>query len=136
MDPVLEFKDIAEAYQYLHEWQHRLFLDDWIIKLRLVDAQEMKDNQGESHLVFEQSAALIDLAVDDKDDNAYVTKTCAEETLVHELLHLKYGYVENNSYEGKYLEVHEHQLLEQMAKSLIMAKYDLLFDWFVNFKEE
>lgn len=136
MEPVIEFQDITEAYKYLHEWQHRLFLDDWIIKIRLVDAQEMKDNQGESHMVFEQSVALIDLAIDDKDTDQYVAKTCVELTLVHELLHLKYSYMENGSYEGKYLEINEHRRLEQLAKSLIMAKYDLTYDWFINFTED
>ena len=54
-----------------------------------------------------------------------------ENVLVHELLHCKYNWLANESfYEGKYVDVMEHGLLEQMAKSLIMAKYDLILDYF------
>lgn len=54
---------------------------------------------------------------------------------MHELLHCKYNIleVENDKYESVYLDVQQHVLLEQMAKSLIMTKYNLDFNWFRNF---
>ena len=54
-----------------------------------------------------------------------------EENFSFEVLHCKYNWIANNdSYEGKYVDVMEHSLLEQMAKSLIMTKYDLSLDYF------
>lgn len=57
---------------------------------------------------------------------------------MHELLHLKYNLVDasNPSYEEVSLMQTEHMLLEQMAKSLIMAKYNLSYSYFKNFMEE
>lgn len=60
-----------------------------------------------------------------------IIKYCAEQILVHELLHCKYNWICNeNSYEGKYVDVMEHGLLEQMAKSLIMVKYGVGLEYF------
>ena len=38
-------------------------------------------------------------------------------------------------YEARYVDIIEHSLLEQMAKTLIMAKYDLPFDYFIESQE-
>ena len=53
--------------------------------------------------------------------------------LVHELLHCKYDWMGNQggTYEGVYLDATEHQKLEEMAKSLIMAKYGVGYDYFM-----
>ena len=63
-----------------------------------------------------------------------MAKVCHEQTLVLELLHCKYNIIErSNEYESKFLDDHQHMLLEQMAKSLIMAKYNIGLEWFINF---
>lgn len=60
-----------------------------------------------------------------------IMKYCAEIILVHELLHCKMNWISNNdTYEGKYFDTVEHALLEQMAKSLIMAKYNVGLEYF------
>ena len=61
-----------------------------------------------------------------------VVKYFAEKTLVHELLHLKYNWFvpQKESVESVYYDTLEHSLLEQMAKSLIMAKYNIPLSWF------
>jgi len=139
-EPCIEFKDQHEANLYLKEWQKRLFLDDWIIKVKVVKPNDMPKDDESGHISFVHhlKAAVIDIAKsrDDKDD--LVIKCCHEQTLVHELLHCKYNLIEpcEDNYSGMYLDLSQHQLLEEMAKSLIMAKYGVGFEWFRNFKEE
>lgn len=137
MQPIMEFKDIKQANQSLREWQHRLFLDDWTIDLRLVKAKEIDGFTGRSYLVFPLQSVVIKIAKPNKDIKNRIVKYCAEETLIHELLHCKYNILEkDNTYESAYLDGRQHQLLEQMAKSLIMAKYNLPFKWFANIKAQ
>ena len=135
-EPIQEFENIEQANEYLKEWQNRLFLNDWIIKLNFAEANEMPNNAGFNNWCFEKQSARITLAKLTDDTRNRIIKVCQECTLVHELLHLKFNLVENaDTYEGKFLEIHEHQLLDQIAKSLIMTKYNLAFDWFKNFEE-
>lgn len=56
-----------------------------------------------------------------------------EKDLVHELLHCKYDWMgcQGRTYEGVYLDATEHQKLEEMAKSLIMAKYGVDYNYFM-----
>ena len=57
----------------------------------------------------------------------------AELTLVHELLHIKFEYISDEDVVGDLPKVHQsllHQGVESMAKSLIMAKYNLDYDYF------
>ena len=133
-EPVCEFKSEAEAVKYLKEWQERLFLNDWIIKLNRVTRVEMPQNCGLNEFQVENKCAVITLIVPDDDVRDRIVKYCEEKILVHELLHCKYNTLQNaDTYEGKYVDVTEHMLLEQMAKSLIMAKYNIGADWFKNF---
>jgi hypothetical protein len=44
--------------------------------------------------------------------------------------------LKNETYEGQFLDIAEHALVEQMARSLIMVKYGLEPDWFNNVKED
>ena len=131
--PIMQFKNIAQAKRYLREWQRRLFLEDWTIDLRLVKPKEIDGFTGRSYLVFALQSVVIKIAKPNKDNESRIVKFCAEETLIHELLHCKYNILEkDNTYESTYLDSRQHQLLEQMAKSLIMAKYNLPFKWFSN----
>jgi hypothetical protein len=65
-------------------------------------------------------------------DDEIVGKQPQELVLVHELLHCKISILNNDigTYEVDMTEYFYHSLLEQLAKSLIMAKYDLTFDYF------
>lgn len=138
MNPILEFKDEAHAYECLKEWQTRLFLDDWIIKIHFTD--ELRDGEtgdelsGQNSFDMTNKCCVISLARLDEDKKSRIQKVAQEHVLVHELLHCKQGWLSPpTSMEGKYYDVIEHGLLEQMAKSLIMAKYGLPFEWFKNF---
>lgn len=134
-EPIQEFESLEQAYKYLKEWQDRLFLNDWIIKLNFAEANEMPNNAGLNNWCFQCQSSVINIAKLTDDTKSRIVKTHQEYTLVHELLHLKFSLVENaDTYEAKFLEIHEHQLIDQMAKSLIMAKYNLKYDWFRNFE--
>jgi hypothetical protein len=135
-EPIIEFKDISQAYECLKEWQSRLFLDDWIIQLEIAEVNSLEVDGsrcvGTNEYNHMQKMSCIQIEKIDKNLKTS-NKICHEQTLVHELLHCKYGFIYTESYEGKYLEATEHQLLESMAKSFIMAKYNLTFEWFKNF---
>ncbi len=134
-EPICEFKSNNELQKCLEEWKKRLFLDDWIIKVVRVSRVDMPNNLGLNEFQVENKCAVIRLIEADEDVKSRIAKYCEEKTLVHELLHCKYNYIANSdSYEGKFLDVSEHALLEQMAKSLIMAKYGVTFEWFRNFE--
>lgn len=139
MEPIMEFKDEAQAYECLKEWQTRLFLNDWTIKLALLEPHEMpeQDCDGYNHRFNTLKACKISIAKKSKDDLDCIQKHCEEFVLIHELLHCKpwiTHYADNKgTIDGCFLEQHEHTMLEEMAKSLIMAKYSLSFEWFKNF---
>ena len=135
-EPICIIKDKKELIELLKEWQHRLFLDDWIIKVAIVDKEELdEDLAGHNSFIFTNKSAMIKLAKIEEEDNDRIAKCCMEYTLVHELLHCKMNLFSNlnSDYESAYLEAHEHQLLDEMAKSLIMAKYNIDLNWFKNF---
>ena len=138
--PVLNFESQEQLDKYLAWWQEKLGLSDWIIKASVISIKdfELDDSCGENLMVFENKSAVIHIAdykeMQGEDD--LVVKYCQEKVLVHELLHCLYDFMKppENSFEGKYLDVLEHQKLETMAKGLIMVKYDLPFSWFKNDK--
>lgn len=132
--PIEEFETEEQLQECLEWWQEKLFLTDWIIKAKIVSPDEFTepDLAGENLFEIANKASTI-MIISKKYYNDKVIKYCAEHILVHELLHCKYNWLmDNGSYEGKYLDVMEHTLLEQMAKSLIMAKYNLTLDYFVG----
>ncbi len=128
------FNSKEELNKYLKWWQEKLFLTDWIIKVRICEPCDFSDegNMGENSFDMVNKCCIIRI-LDKKYYGDRIMKYCAEKVLVHELLHCKYNWLANEgSYEGKYIDVMEYGLLEQMAKSLIMAKYDLSLDYFDN----
>ena len=133
-EPIMRFESIEQARASLGEWQKRLFLEDWIIRVKLVNKDELSlDNvSGEVDFEYTNKSAVIRVLKDIDDD--FIAKIPHELTLVHELLHLKYNLVHpaesGNHIEQVFYDMHEHMLLEQMAKSLIMAKYGLPYEWF------
>lgn len=134
----MEFESEKQLRKCLKWWQKKLFLQDWAIKAILVEAPLLDDSgnelAGQNAFNIESSCSLIRVVIPNDDIRSRICKYCAELTLVHELLHCKYNWTAAPStFEGVYCDTKEHQLLEQMAKSLIMVKYNLPFDWFKNF---
>lgn len=131
------FKTEAELYECMRYWKRVLMLHDWTVQCRLVpelycDGEECwglstSDTVGRN--------ALIQIRQINPSDADKITKYCAEYTLIHELLHLVYPIFEKETYEAHYYGVMEHRKLDKLAQSLLMAKYDLTFDWFENKKD-
>lgn len=137
--PIEVFESQEQLEKCLREWQHILFLDGWLIiahiEDEIVDPNGKKiEASGYNTFVFESSQANIQLLSEKAYyESNFMFKHCMEKDLVHELLHCKYAWIENPNqyYESVYLEAKEHQKLEEMAKSLIMAKYGVGYDYFM-----
>ncbi len=134
----MEIKEVFNSKEELNSclkwWQEKLFLTDWIIKASICEPCDFhnEDCMGENSFDMVNKCCVIRI-LDKKYYGDRIMKCCAEKVLVHELLHCRYNWIANeSSYEGKYVDVMEQGLLEQMAKSLIMAKYDLSLDYFVD----
>lgn len=136
-EPIIEFKTPEELETSLKEWQERLFLNDWIIKAKVVENEDIdEDNMGENTLDPVNKCAVIRIRKPDEETKDSITKAVYHEcVLVHELLHCHMNFLEKEhpTIEEVLFDIREHALLEQFAKSLIMAKYGIGFDWFRNF---
>lgn len=137
MKPIEVFKSDEQLTKAMFEWKEVLMLDGWTIVVRLSSLEELKIESGiqcvgESKVDYINKCSIIHIA-DGEQLPVTAERFCAEETLVHELLHCKYNVLhDEESYEGAMLDVHQHQLLEEMAKSLIMTKYNLPFSYWKN----
>lgn len=134
LEPIIEFETEPEALKCLKEWQHRLYLDSWIIQLKSEYFKDMPEigKCGYCNFQMENKTAVITLCLRDGCDNT-VMKFCQELILVHELLHCIYNWVgHNDTYESVFTSTLQHQQIELMARSLIMAKYNIGPEWFKN----
>lgn len=140
MEPIIEFKSNAELRECLKYWQNILYLNDWIFDICLEDAENMlidgKPQAGTNHLDFVHKCSVVKIAKRTETTAIRIVKIPHEAVLVHELLHCKYNWIGGDQYVQIYVETTEHALLEQMARSLIMAKYGLTPDWFNNVRED
>ncbi len=132
--PIERFVSQDQLNECLKWWQEKLFLTDWIVKAEICSPDDFieKGNMGENEFDMVNKSCVIRI-LDPKYYGDRIMIYCGEKVLVHELLHCKYNWVYcESSYEGKYVDTIEHGLLEQMAKSLIMTKYDLSLDYFIS----
>lgn len=134
-EPIQEFESIDQANEYLREWQHRLLLDDWIIKINLVDCID-DEEICVGKVDYNREYLYANIRIKKKLIKDAIDTPCHEKVLVHELMHLVIPQTENyEDIQNLYWNVSQHQIMERMARSLIMAKYDLNYDWFRNFLE-
>lgn len=132
MLPTDEFKSTEELERCCKMWQEILFLRGWIIHPTLNSPKEftMEGVMGECEFDTVNKAARIRI-LEKKFYEDRILRYCAEKILVHELLHCKYNMIGcSGTYESSYVDMVEHGLLEEMAKSLIMAKYNLTLKYF------
>lgn len=131
-EPIYDFKTKEALIECAKEWQHRLFLDHWYIEYGLVNGEDIPGMAGLNEAVWDNCAGSVSIRKMDQMPSTILNKH-QEITLVHELLHFKYlpfEEVGGSTIEGGFYTTMQHQILEQMAKSLIMAKYDLDPSWF------
>lgn len=129
------FTSQAELDLYLKYWQDKLFLNDWIIRAKVVTPDQFEsgcDIMGENHVDFVNKCCIIRI-VNPRSYGDCMMRYCAEKILVHELLHCKYNFnITSDTYEGNYLDLVEHSMLEQLSKTLIMTKYNIPFSYFAD----
>ena len=106
----------------LAEWQTRLGLQDWTIKLRpkcKPDDMELQDVTGEASWAESNKVARISIL-----DPTYYGKRIVpfdwEKTLVHELLHLKTCLVSDDV--GELQQRYMHQMIDDLARAFVDAK--------------
>lgn len=131
IEPKIYIDTEEELMQLAEEWQKKLLLSDWIIAFTLATSRDMSDINyaGESEVQFINRCGTVSILRKEDIPDAIV-KQPMELVLIHELLHFKFMELENNTLEGCYYNEKQHQLLEDMAKALYMAKYNLTMDWF------
>lgn len=127
------FKNIGEIKECAKYYIELLGLQDWRIVYKLTnDIEEGLAGLNESD--YTSRTACISIRKDLPED-LWVEQP-AEETLIHELLHCKFLNVEkvNRTIEGVYYEQYMHTLLDDMARAIFRAKYNLKNDWYeLNF---
>lgn len=133
-EPKLCFDSQKEAFDLLEEWQKRLFLDDWWIGMDISSEADMPErgNAGYSEVQWVNKCGTIWILKAEEIPKEQLIKQPQELTIIHELLHFKFFATEpTEEYESQYYYMKQHQLLEEMAKSLYMAKYGIGYNWFI-----
>ena len=136
--PIECFKTNEQFQECCRWWQHKLFLDDWFIKFELTtDKLEVPEEggilSGACNYIFNNREANIIVSNTNEYDGESPVRNIAELTVVHELLHLKNGY--NCEFDAEEKTFHNyivHQELEAMAKTLIMIKYGVDYNYFLG----
>lgn len=132
--PVMMFESFNHAMSLLRDWQNKMFLNDWIIHLKIIPFTAPPLDglyMGHSDADHVNNCAMIYLADQTTLPQDALMTLCDEKVLVHELLHLIYPtFVNAEEFTSAYMDTEEHRKLEKMAKTLILAKYDLPREWF------
>lgn len=140
--PVINFETDEALTEAMRYWQRVLLMQHWTIKARLAPADALGDEDEDgtrtcglcTHQIPEQCATIQIMRAEDWQGDSD-RKFCQELFLVHELLHPKlwrpYSVGTAHTAEGLLADAHDHVLVDQMARSLLMAKYDINHDWFL-----
>ncbi len=121
----------------LEWWKKVLHLQNWCIKAVLTDEKLEVDGKavhGRNTTEYLKCESFIEISTVEYADE--YTKHCEELTLVHELLHCAMPLFCNNddsaTMRDAWVELLEHQRIDMLAKSLIMAKYGVGIEWFMK----
>jgi len=131
-EPIIKFENKEQAEKCLREWQHRLFLDDWVIKINLVDCIEEEENCM-GRVDYRREYLFANVRIKKELNKETIERLSHEKILVHELMHLIIPQTDNyETVPDLYWNENQHQIMERMARSLFMAKYNLSFEWFIE----
>ena len=111
------------ASELLNEWQERLGLQDWAIILRFnLFEEDMNKSAGET--IWNNVNKLAEIHIIREEDFNSLIPYDYERILVHELLHIKFGYLqtEPEKYEDIVFDEAQHQLIDDLARALVMSK--------------
>ncbi len=135
--PISRFKDVAEMNACMLEWQKTLGLSEWLILPTFGDdLEDGRDAECEKRPVQKTAKITIRRPINPNWERM-TTKNPDELFLVHELLHCKILYVDDDdSVQGKMYELYYHQAIHDLAKALVATKYGLPLSWFDNTKDD
>lgn len=112
-------KEIKKCAKYYIEL---LGLQNWKILFLLTDDMRNDSWSGQCTYNFVNREAEIRIEKTHRDD---FFKNPQELTLIHELLHCKIVMPENETFENTIIYNMAHQLIEDMAKAIFNARYNL-----------
>lgn len=101
----------------LEYWKTLLGLDSWDIKFTFKRQRDLGDSQARVSWTLEKSAAVIGMVCHEDYDNERFPQDM-EQSLVHELLHVKCATFDNFE-EGSLQDVMHEQYIDSMAKILV-----------------
>lgn len=109
----------------LAEWQERLGLQEWQISLHdCVPAGEMMEENTDGFTEYQEVNRTARIQIMDPDEyGERVIPFDYERILVHELLHLKLCLISETFGEDVLQERVAHQLIDDLARALVDAKY-------------
>lgn len=134
MQPKMFFDSTDEMLGCLNEWKTVLGLSDWWIAGRICSKEDMnlEDCAGESEVQYVNRCGMVSILRKEDMPDDCIIKQPQEMTLIHELLHFKFVGFTGEHLEQEFFALSQHQLLEDMAKALYMAKYNLNWNWFIS----
>jgi len=117
---------MVRELELLKEWQERLGLLDWAIKLKInckQDEMDLGEVAGETEWSLSIKSASIKI-ISKEEYGERIVPYDFENILIHELLHLKFGLIDQKitSYESDVAYEVRHQLIDDLARALVMAK--------------
>lgn len=117
------YQNEQEANEACHDWQERLRLQDWDVKVQIArESQFTDDNRGcDGECLQIRSVKNAHIRIVDPADyhGRLPTVECDHEHfLVHELLHLHFGELNSNAHETEVLE----QGINSLAKAIVALK--------------
>ena len=118
---------MVKESELLKEWQERLGLQDWSIALTVNCTQDDLSNanwSGENNWNASIKCSKIKIISPEVYGTDRMLKYDFEKILVHELLHIKFGLLDitDQSYESYVVDELRHQLIDDIARALVMAK--------------
>lgn len=116
----IDSNQIKETAQYYVEL---LGLQDWRIIYKLTDDFN-EDLAGLCETDYTSKTACISIRKTIPDKNLWI-KQPHEEVLIHELLHCKFIRISNDTAEGLIYDQFHHTLLDDMARAIFKARYNL-----------
>ena len=115
---------MTDARKLLSDWQTILELTDWEIELETdCDANDLPMDESDACVFFEEctKVAKIQIVAPDKRIEGVFGKFDFEETLVHELVHLKMSLLEDKNGTSLYDRIF-HRTVNDIAKALVKAR--------------
>lgn len=122
MEYIDRFTSAEQVKECARYYINLLGLQDWKIVFELGKCEDF-ENAGECESTFEEKCAKITIAKDLPSDLWF--KQPQELTLIHELLHCKIELYDNDTLESKMVYQQQHTLVDDWARSIFYARYEL-----------